>query len=164
MLGKNCCCNAVFYVGNKRCCIVLYSNMIQAFLKPANASYAIDNNMYLYCFKMHAFLHEILVYPLTPSNGGTRHCYLSGVRLGLSSPMYTRRHRPTRSSPEAGSLPATGHKRDSVTKYGFILSVLHSIMVTCCRICIYMDTFNIYLYTYASFFWDNWRNWNIMKG
>ena len=25
MLGKNCCCGViVFYVGNKRCCIVLY--------------------------------------------------------------------------------------------------------------------------------------------
>ena len=31
MLGKNCCCDViVFYVGNKRCCIVLYFKMANA--------------------------------------------------------------------------------------------------------------------------------------
>ena len=30
-LGKNCCYNVVvFYVGNKRCCIVLYCNRIRS--------------------------------------------------------------------------------------------------------------------------------------
>ena len=29
MLGKHFCCNAIlFYVGNKRCCIVLYNSIV----------------------------------------------------------------------------------------------------------------------------------------
>ena len=65
-----------------------------------------------------------MVNPLTPSNGGTRHCYLLGVHLDWSSPVSISHHRPTRSSPEAGSLPARRHKHDSVTKNGFILYIM----------------------------------------
>ena len=95
-----------------------------AFKKKPNVRYAIDNNMYYYCFEMHTSIQEILVHQLTPSNGDTQHCYLSGVRLDLSSPMYISRHCPIRIPPEAGSLPAIRRKRDSVAKDLSVLSIM----------------------------------------
>ena len=42
MLGINCWCNViVFYVGNKRCCIVLYCIVLSAYNAMADVVWAI---------------------------------------------------------------------------------------------------------------------------
>ena len=60
MLGKNCCCDViVFYVGNKRCCIVLYCIVLHCIVLYCIVLYCIV----LYCIVLYCIvLYCIVLY------------------------------------------------------------------------------------------------------
>ena len=60
MLGKNCCCGViVFYVGNKRCCIVLYCTVLYCIVLYCIVLYCIV----LYCIVLYCIvLYCIVLY------------------------------------------------------------------------------------------------------
>ena len=50
MLGKNCCCDViVFYVGNKRCCIVLYCIVLYCIVLKQFYSHSVNSVFQLHC-------------------------------------------------------------------------------------------------------------------
>ena len=70
MLGKNCCCGViVFYVGNKRCCIVLYCIVLYCIVLYCIVLYCIVLYcIILYCIVLYCIvLYCIVLYCISSS-------------------------------------------------------------------------------------------------